>query len=96
MKGHRTRATKAGIAAAKEEGRRPERPPSTVEVSQLRAPNEIEQALYNLTTYLHRRDGHNQHFERCEHEHCIECRRVLGIKGYLHRFDDPALSEQQL
>lgn len=43
-------------------------------------PNKTEQRLYDITFLYHKQRGHNQYFERCEHEECIQTRDVLNFR----------------
>ena len=67
----------------------------------LRLPNEVELRLFDAAIAEHERhklsieaNFGRAKFEVCEHESCVETRRVLNIKGFLHRFDDPVLKQQ--
>lgn len=50
-------------------------------------PNKTEQRLYDITFLYHKQRGHNQYFERCEHEECIQTRDVLNFRTNWHWYD---------
>lgn len=89
MKGHRTRATQRGLAAAKAEHQKPPRQPSKLQPGQLRAPSPIERQLFRIAVIVHDLCEHEGKFERCDDLQCSETREILGIKNFLHRFDEP-------
>lgn len=86
MKGHRTRQTKEGVAAAAAENAKPPRQRQRRE--SLRRPSEVEQRLFDIAQAVHV-EKHFGKFERCWEADCKETLRILNVTGFLHLFDEP-------